>query len=215
MFENVPYTRERIEEVSNTNLPLTRTESHIPSSPIQNQKNNEQNFQQIESVHNSMFLDHKNNEPFSLNRIEVVGSRTKQLYKFKSDLVSRYSEELEEENKHLKELLRLKKNSADSSNHVISGKTVVPARNYSHEGTTQSVPLFTPYDRCLSECLPPTYHAKANGTKANKKFDSSAGSEAWLQMRKISFEIERSEQEKRKESHPVQIVQFRLQKQQL
>ena len=192
VFEKVPYTRERIEEESKTNLPLTRTESQIPSSPIQNQENNAQILQQIESVHNPMFLDSKSLEPFSLNINEGEGSRTKQMYKFKSDLVSRYSEELEEENKHLKELLRLKNNSADSSNHVISGKAVFPARNYSHEATAQSVPLFTSYDRCLSECLPPTYHAKANGTKANKKFGSSAGSEAWLKMRKISFEIERS-----------------------
>ena len=44
VFEKVPYTRERIEEVSNTNLTLTRTESHIPPSPIQNQENNEQNL---------------------------------------------------------------------------------------------------------------------------------------------------------------------------
>ena len=38
VFEKVPYTRERIEEVSNTNLPLTRTDSQIPPSLIQNQK---------------------------------------------------------------------------------------------------------------------------------------------------------------------------------
>ena len=55
VFEKVPYTRERIEEVSNTNLSLTRTESHIPASQIQNQENNEQNLQHIESVHNPMF----------------------------------------------------------------------------------------------------------------------------------------------------------------
>jgi hypothetical protein len=34
----------------------------------------------------------------------------------------------------------------------------------------------------------------------------SAGSEAWLKMREIIFEIERSEQEQRQETHPVQIV---------
>ena len=163
-------------------------------------------MQQIESYHKHSIIDHKNYEPLSLNINEGTGSRTKQNYKFKSDLVTRYSEELEEENKHLKELLRLKNNSADSSNHVIIGTSAVPARNFNHKDTNQSVPLFTPYDRLMSECLPATYKAKAERTKADDKFVSSAGSEAWLKMRKISFEIERSEQEKRKESHPVKIV---------
>jgi hypothetical protein len=42
--------------------------------------------------------------------------------------------------------------------------------------------------------------------KANEKFGSSAGSEAWLKMRKISFEIERSEKGNSRENNPVQFI---------
>ena len=74
-------------------------------------------------------------EPFSLDSIEGAESMTKQMHKFKSHLVTRCSEDLEEENKHLKELLRLRNNSADSFNHAIVGKDEVPARNVSPEDT--------------------------------------------------------------------------------
>ena len=85
-------------------------------------------------------------EPFSLDSIEGAESMTKQMHKFKSHLVTRCSEDLEEENKHLKELLRLRNTSAD----LIIEKATVPARNSSQEDTHKIVPLFSPYDRCLS-----------------------------------------------------------------
>ena len=102
VFEEVPYTRGRSRKVNNINLPLPRAEPNIPSGPIQNIENNENNLQQVESLQkpNPIYLDNENHEPRFLNVNE--GSRTKQIYKFKSDLVSRYTEELEGENKHLK-----------------------------------------------------------------------------------------------------------------
>ena len=96
VFEKVPYTRDRKEEVNNTNLPLTRKETQITPGPIQNQEYKEKNLQQIELCHehNPVYLDNKSDEPFSLKGNKGAGSRTKQTYKFKSDLVTRYSEEL-------------------------------------------------------------------------------------------------------------------------
>ena len=91
VFEKVPYTIERKQEENNKNLTLQREEPHITPVHIQNQEVNEKNLQQIESYHKHSIIDHKNYEPLSLNINEGTGSRTKQNYNFKSDLVTRYS----------------------------------------------------------------------------------------------------------------------------
>ena len=111
MFDLSPYGRKRNEEVDNTNLPLSRTEHHIPPSPIQNQENYEKSMKP-----HPIYLENKNQEASFLNSYEGTRSRTKQIYKFKSDLLSRYSAEIEEENENLKELMSLINNLTDSSN---------------------------------------------------------------------------------------------------
>jgi hypothetical protein len=80
----VPSKRqERNKEVDNTNLPLSRTEPRITQSPIQNQENYEKSLKP-----HPKYLENKNQKASSLNSYEGTRSRTKQIYKFKSDLVT-------------------------------------------------------------------------------------------------------------------------------
>ena len=70
VFELSPYARKRNEEVDNTNLPLSRTEHHIPPSPIQNQENYEKSLKP-----HPKYLENKNQEASFLNSYEGTRSR--------------------------------------------------------------------------------------------------------------------------------------------
>ena len=93
VFEEVPYTRDRNEEKNNTNLLLPRTESHFPPVPTEKQNKIVQNCQQMKSCHSQVVINNKIHEPFSLDSNDGEESRTNQMYKFKSHLVTGYSGE--------------------------------------------------------------------------------------------------------------------------
>jgi len=173
VFEKVPYVETRKLETNNEDITDCDT-----STKIMNTSTNKSELKYLgnselytkecyegvknNSVDNTHREDHKTTD-------ERQGSTEKKIYKYKSSLVMRYSEELEMENRYLRELLRMN-SRCDSDN------------NENKSSANESVALLT-HSKVLSECLP----SKSDVIVSNV----GAGQDAWRLMRKISEDMEK------------------------
>ena len=140
VFEKVQYVEEGKEEVNNTNISLPRTGAYITPKAVRNQQD-DRKLQNIESIPppEPINLTNENCQHIPQNNKESEVPVARIHYKFKSHLVTRYSEELEEENKQLKQLLNIKfqNNSPESYQleNVMCDQSLVPVRNASKVNT--------------------------------------------------------------------------------
>jgi len=168
VFEEVPYVETKKLEPEKSDMKDCDTSIKIMST----EKNKSGDFDLYnkacyQGVKQNL-VDITSRETFEAKDVRQ-GSTEKKIYKYKSSLVMRYSEELEMENRYLRELLRI--NSRCDSN-----------KNENNSSTIESLSLLN-QKKILSDCLP----SKSDVNVSNV----GAGQDAWKLMRKISEDMER------------------------
>eukprot|EP00092_Neocalanus_flemingeri_P035112 GFUD01038210.1.p1 GENE.GFUD01038210.1~~GFUD01038210.1.p1 ORF type:complete len:732 (+),score=187.01 GFUD01038210.1:284-2479(+) len=201
VFERVPYIQPRDEAGASTNEPAAIPILNSQQTTLGNKPEDESQQVKLESstVHLKAVQQHVNlgqdsHESYPENR-EPVPRTT---YKYKKHLVTRYSEELEEENKQLQELVNIKfKNSSpdicqlernildldintSATNSLSSGEDVELKTRESHE---------QPY----------TTQENSERRETNRNFlftpERVPVSEAWLKMKAISSNLEKEKKQ--------------------
>jgi len=166
VFEEVPYVGTKKLETNNedtkdcdTSIEMINTAKNKSGDSESYNKDCYQGFKQN-------MVDNTCRETFEA-KDERQGSTEKKIYKYKSSLVMRYSEELEMENRYLRELLRINSRCDSDKN---------------ENNTNESLSLLN-HKKILSDCLP----SKSDVNVSNV----GAGQDAWILMRKISKDMER------------------------
>ena len=172
VFEKVPVP---VQEITRTNCDSEAEENLVDMALKQKHK---EKLTEDSKSHCSLEDDQSIMSAMSEQR---EGASSRQSYKFKSSLVMRYSEELEQENRRLRALLRMSK-----AGNSVPDINTFPLRNSCHSRQRECYSTYNASSMSLEECLPSSFQRKAN---------DNAGSEAWLKMRKISQDMENAKDE--------------------